>query len=115
MIKKETFDPTSMFKKYEMATKTPTTFLAMHNLLHEVVNQATTLTVWHRGYSHPFTFTNMRDRYQSELLIEAMNQGILFARKFDQKCDIQQLQGMINKYARKSVCCYIPNNLIQKS
>jgi hypothetical protein len=79
----------------------PSTFLAMHTLLSEVVNQPTMLTLWHRGYSHPFTFTDMDDRYQTEQLTEAMNQGILFARKIDEKCDIAKLQNLINKYARK--------------
>ena len=78
----------------------PSTFLAMHNLLHEVVNQAATLTVWQRGQNHPLTFKNMQDPYESELLVEAMNQGVLFARKFDQKCDMGQLQSMVNTYAR---------------
>jgi hypothetical protein len=79
----------------------PSTFLAMHHLLREVVNQPTMLTLWHRGYAHPFIFTNMEDRYQTEQLSEAMNQGILFARKVDKKCDIGKLQTLINKYARK--------------
>jgi hypothetical protein len=80
----------------------PSTFLSMQNLLSEVVNQPTMLTLWHRGYAHPFTFTDMNDRYQIEQLAEAMNQGVLFARKFDKKCDVGQLQTLIDKYAREA-------------
>jgi hypothetical protein len=79
----------------------PSTFLAMQNLLSEVVNQPTMLTLWHRGYAHPFTFSDMDDRYQTEQLTEAMNQGVLFARKFDKQCDVEKLQNLIDKYARK--------------
>jgi len=67
----------------------PSTFLAVQNLLSEVVNQPTMLTLWHRGYAHPFTFNDMDDRYQTEQLSEAMNQGILFARKFDKQCNVK--------------------------
>lgn len=80
----------------------PSTFLAMHDLLHEVVNKATMLTVWNRGYAHPFTFTSVKDRYQAELLTEAMNQGILFARKFDQTMKEEELATHITKYARSA-------------
>jgi hypothetical protein len=78
----------------------PSTFLAMHGLLHEVANQPTMLTIWNRGYDHPFTFKSVEDRYQAELLTEAMNQSILFARKFDKKIKQDQLVTLIEKYAR---------------
>ncbi len=77
----------SIIEKVEVLTADnehyPSTFLAMHDLLHtEVINQSVMFVEWHRGYKHPYTFTNLEDRYQAELLTEAIIKGVLFARKF---------------------------------
>jgi hypothetical protein len=84
----------------------PITFLAMHNCLHEVVNQATTLYVWRpfpeRPGPHPLVFNNVKDFYQKALLVRAMNQGVLFARKFDKNCDMETVQAWVKKYGYKA-------------
>lgn len=79
----------------------PSTFLAMHNCLKEAVNQQTTFTLWHRGYKHPFTFGNLEDRWQFDTLLEVINQGMLFARKFENNFNEEQFQKMVDKYALK--------------
>jgi len=70
----------------------PSTFLAHHNLLSEIVNNRTTLVIWgKKGAYHPHLFKNLdTDPYFIKIL-EAFDEKILFARKFSQSCNLGRL------------------------
>ncbi len=73
----------------------PSTFLAEHNLLHEVTKKDTTLAIWtgQNGNSHPHSFTDLKNDPYARRLIKAIeNRRYLFARKFEKKCDLSILK-----------------------
>ncbi len=80
----------------------PSTFLSLKGCLSEIIQQPIMLVVWNRGYKHPYTFDNMEDRYQRELVVEAISCGKLFGRKFDQSCKSESIQAIISQYACKT-------------
>ena len=71
----------------------PSTFLAQHNLLHEVVKKDTTLCIWNGVDAHPHSFTHLpSDPHWSKLIKVIEDKRFLFARKFDKLCDLSPLK-----------------------
>lgn len=80
----------------------PSTFLAIKGLLEtEVLNQQTTYDDWIATTSslHPFTFTNLKDSQQFNLIVKALQNKLynqqfqyLFGRKFAKDCDLSPLE-----------------------
>lgn len=74
----------------------PSTFLAQHGLLHEVVKKDITLCIWNGVDAHPHSFTDLAtDMHLSKLIKIIENQRFLFARKFDKTCDLSALKGYL--------------------
>lgn len=76
----------------------PSTFLAIHNLLGEVVKQDRTFVYWPRlNIPHPYTFKNINSHFEQNLLNNALENNYLFARKFTQECDISYIHMLTRK------------------
>lgn len=70
----------------------PSTLLARHQLLDEVIKRNTTLDIWHYGEQSPYTFTDLAtDRHMNDLIIAINEKKFLFARKFGVHCDLLPL------------------------
>ncbi len=74
----------------------PSTFLAIHGLLDEVINKPTTFVHWKqiKPGRLPTTFENLRNKKEKKVVVHAIKDGYLFARKFYKKCKLAPL----NKY-----------------
>lgn len=73
----------------------PGTILALHGCLKEIVQHDFTYVNWAKPGANgkvPFTFTNLFDDSQSILLKQAIGSGFLFARKFDENCNLIPLK-----------------------
>ena len=68
----------------------PSTFLAHHRLLDEVIKKDATLVLWDdEGEAHPHTFVDLTtDIFFTKLLTALSEQKALFARKFSRECDL---------------------------
>jgi Core-2/I-Branching enzyme len=70
----------------------PSSLLAHHGLLDEVIKKDTTLAVWDEEGWSPHTFTDLTtDRYFTRLLTAVTEEKGLFARKFAPQCDLRPL------------------------
>ncbi len=70
----------------------PSTFLARHKELDNVIKKDATLCIWEGG-RHPHEFRNLaRDPHTKDLIKLIERQRFLFARKFHEKCDLSMLK-----------------------
>lgn len=70
----------------------PSTVLAEHNELTNVICQDTTFVVWPAEHgAHPITFTDLGDFLEMRVVKQGIQNGHLFARKFAQDCLLNPL------------------------
>ncbi len=70
----------------------PSTLLAQHNELNQVIKKDATLCIWEGG-RHPHEFKNLtKDPHTKKLLECIEKKRFLFSRKFHQKCDLSLLR-----------------------
>jgi hypothetical protein len=70
----------------------PSTLLARHKVLHEIVKKSTTLCIWEGG-SHPHEFTDLTTDSRTEYLLKCIKKKrFLFGRKFHKQCDLSLLR-----------------------
>ncbi len=69
----------------------PSTLLAKHMMLDEVVNRDTTFVLWKEKGPHPHLFKNLKRDPFTKDLIAAIRNKLLFARKFASTCDLSFL------------------------
>jgi hypothetical protein len=70
----------------------PSTLLARHKVLHEIIKNNATLCIWEGG-SHPHEFTNLATDPRTDYLLKCIkNKRFLFGRKFHKTCDLSLLQ-----------------------
>ena len=70
----------------------PSTLLAHHHELKEVIKKETTLCVW-TGDKHPHEFKSLTtDKHSKRLLQRVSQRKFLFGRKFSKKCDLSPLK-----------------------
>lgn len=72
------------------------TLLASHNLLHEVIPLDMTYVDWQKdnkkGRILPHEFNDLCDKYEANQIVNAINNGMLFMRKFAADIDLTALQ-----------------------
>ena len=71
----------------------PSTFLNVRGLLKEVIPEDQTFCLWlDEDPNHPKTFKNLKTDPHMHVLIKAIKDKMLFARKFAQSCDLSSLK-----------------------
>ena len=74
----------------------PSTFLAAHDLLNEVIKKDRTFVYWpSRHAPHPYTFSSITTAFARNLLRNALENNYLFARKFALACDITSFKELM--------------------
>ncbi len=82
----------------------PGTVLAKTGLLKEVKKRDLTYVNWgwqRRGAAHPYTFRDLSNHYDLQVLLNAIKRGYLFARKIDKRCDLKLLDPYLNYMPRE--------------
>ena len=75
----------------------PSTFLAIKGLLHEVMRKDMTYVDWTRRsrvpktHPYPYYFYDMTNPEDYNMIVQAIEKGFLFARKFTKDCDLSPL------------------------
>lgn len=74
----------------------PSTFLKIHNLLHEVKKEDVTYDLWSLPGPHPWTFRDFKNEKYFAQMVSAIRKGYLFGRKFAKECDLSPLKPYIS-------------------
>lgn len=81
----------------------PASILALYNLLDEVTQWDDTYVCWDKYGANgrrPFTFTHLHEKEEFHAISYACQQGLLFARKLDEECDLSLIDQFL-RYRKK--------------